>query len=464
MSKIKILFAFSSILSVLVLAGFGCKGLTTEEQAASKPVALEFWTVYDDVDVLNSLIGKFKSDHPYLTVNLRQLRVDELYPRLVEALSEDKGPDIISVYNRSLIGLESKLAPMPAETRDTTVNVVKKTVGSETVVATVNRPLPSASQIDREYVQVVKKDVLMGDKIYGLPLSLDTMAIYYNKDLLDRAGIAEPPKDWAEFQADVKKLTKYNKQTGRIIQSGAALGAGKNVPAFDDILYILWKQSGVDMLSRGGGAVFNVVPQNLPQGEMSPSMSVMSFFADYADPTRDTYTWNEEMDNALDKFQSGSLAFFFGYNYHYPIIKARAPQLNFSVMPMLQLNAEQPVNAASYWVLGVTAKSKNQNEAWNFIRYLTYSKANKEYLDKSMRPSALRAYVNEQKQIPELAPFASQILTADSWYRGKNYEAASKALSDMLHEWLNAPASPDKIIPYRQEVLNRAAQKVNQTL
>lgn len=460
----KTLFILILVCLLLPLYGFGCKGLSAEEQAATKTVSLEYWTVYNDVDALNALIAKFKTDHPYITINLRQLRANELYPRLVEALAEDKGPDIISIPNRSVVGMQGKLAPMPSDTRDTTVNIVKKTVGSEKVVTTVTLPLPGVTQLDREYVQTVKKDVMAGDKIYGLPLSLDTMAIYYNKDLLDRAGIAEPPKDWAEFQADVKKLTKYDKQSGKILQSGAALGVGKNIPAFDDILYILFKQSGVDMIAKGRGAAFNVVPQGMPQGEMSPAMSVMSFYTDYADPTRDTYSWNEDMANALDKFTGGSLAFFFGYSYNYPTIKARAPQLNFAIIPMLQLNAEQPANAASYWVESVTAKSKNQNEAWNFIRYLAYSKVNKEYLDKSMRPTALRTYINEQKQITELAPFVSQILTADSWYRGNNYDASVKSLSDMLHEWLNPPADPDKIFPYRQDVLNRAAQKVNQTL
>lgn len=70
------------------------------------------------------------------------------------------------------------------------------------------------------------------------------------------------------------------------------------------------------------------------------------------------------MDNALDKFVNGSVAFFFGYSYQTcQIIKARAPQLNFSILPMLQLNPEQPVNVANYWVQSVVDKSKHKNES-----------------------------------------------------------------------------------------------------
>ena len=451
-----------AICCVLLTTGLGCKGQTAAEVAATQPVTLEYWTVFDDLDALQPMIDAYRADRPYLTINIRQLTQDELYPRLVEALAEDKGPDIVSVYNRNLRALETKLTPMPVSVADNTVAVIKGQFTTQTTVNTAVRNMVTPDRLDREYVQAVKKDVVMDGKVYGLPLSMDDMALYYNKDLLDRAGIPEPPKTWEEFQKAVKKLTKYDKTTGVISQAGAALGTGNNLIGSDDLLYILFKQSNIDMMSADGRAVFNTVPQN--SGPESPSMNVVNFFTDFANPTRDTYTWNAKLDNALDKFVNGSLAFFFGYSYNYSVIKARAPQLNFQVIPMLQLNPEQPVNAASYWVEAVTLKSKHQNEAWALIDYLAHSKATKDYLDKSVRPTALRAYINEQSQNTVLAPFASQVLIADNWYRGSDYAAAKKTLDDMLTQWLEPPANPEQLLQYRQDILNRAAAKVNQTL
>jgi ABC-type glycerol-3-phosphate transport system substrate-binding protein len=247
------------ILLVLLTGGFGCKGASTAQQVATKPVTLEYWTVFDDVDALQALITKFHAAHPYITVNVRQLTQDELYPRLVEALAEDKGPDIVSISNRNLRGVYSKLAPMPSSVNDTTVLVTKGTVGTNTTITTVPKKMLSTSQLDRDYVQAVKNDVVIGDKIYGLPLSFDTMALYYNKDLLDRAGVAEPPKTWEEFQAAVKKITKYNKKTDSIIQSGAALGTSNNISVSDDLVYLLYRQSGLDFVAKNGQPVFNRV-------------------------------------------------------------------------------------------------------------------------------------------------------------------------------------------------------------
>ncbi len=461
LSRARILFG--SIFFCLLLTGFGCKGLSGTEQAATKPITLEYWTVFDDVDALQKMIATYRSNRPYITVNLRQLRADEFYPRLLEALAEDRGPDIVSVSNRSMRALKTKLAPMPESVPDTTMVTTEGTIGSKTTITTVARPLPNALQVDREYVQTVKKDVVMDGKVYGLPLSLDTMALYYNKDLLDRAGVAEPPKTWEEFQAAVKKISKYDKDANKITQAGAAFGTGNNITASDDLIYLLFEQSGVSFISKTGNQpIFNLTANR--NGEETPAMTVMNFYTDFANPTRDTYTWNESMGPALDAFTSGSAAFFFGYSYHLPVIRARAPQLNVGVLPLLQLDPARPVNVANYYVDAVTLKSTKQSAAWAFINYLTHSSATETYLTETKRPTALRSNIKKQSEDPDLAPFVGQLLIADNWYRGQNYDSASRAIRDMIHEWLQAPPDPNRLLEWRQDILNRAAAKIQQTL
>lgn len=454
-------YIVSIMVAAILLSGFGCSGLTAKQQAAMAPVNLEYWTVFDDPTELRALINTYRADHPYLSVNLVQLRPEEVYPKLIETLAEDKGPDIISIRNRSVGQFVSKLTPLPASVKDTTVVVTPGRFSNTTVVTAHTLSLPTVADIDHDYVQVVKKDAVVNDKIYGLPLSLDTMALYYNKDLLDRAGVAEPPTNWQDFQVAVKKIAKYDKTSNKILQAGAALGVGTNVPGSDDLLYILLKQSGVDMMSKSGQAVFNY---GGGQGAESPTMAVMNFYTDFANPTRDTYTWNDSQSNALDAFVNGSLGFFFGYSYHNQIIKTRAPQLNFGVVPLLQLNPEQPVNVANYWLQSVVAKSKHQDEAWGLVDWLTHTSAAKEYLDKTNRPTALRRYIKDQKTNLDLQPFVNDALIAENWYRGKNYDAAVRAINDLLADWLVPPADPNKLVESRQNALNRAAARINQTM
>lgn len=459
----KLLVGFS-ITGLLLLGGFGCKGTTAAQQQAMKPVKLEMWTTYDDVDALQAQIEKFRASRPYLSVSIRQIRASEVYDRLVEALAEDRGPDILSLDNRSLGKFQSKLASMPPTVQDTTVQVVKGQFSTETIVTTKNLPTVTIDQLDREYVPVVKLDAVRGGRIYGLPMSMDTLAMYYNKDLLDRAGIPEPPKTWEEFQEAVTKLTKFDKATGAIVQAGAALGGARNIPYNDDIMYALFKQSNVPFVDRSNRAVFNRRSADSSNDDETAAMKVLDFYTDFANPTRLSYAWSESMPNALDAFVTGKVAFFFGYQFHNPIIKSRAPQLNYAILPMLQLNPEAQSNVANYSLLMVTAKSKQANGAWNVINYLTHTAATKEYLDASGRLTALRAYINAQRENLTLAPFVSQLLIATSWYRGNNYEAASAAIGDMVTEWFQNPPGEVEPLVFKQTILNRAAAKINQTL
>jgi multiple sugar transport system substrate-binding protein len=447
------------IFVITMLTGFGCKGLSKDDKQAIKTVSLEYWTVADDVDELKKLINVYGAARPYLKISVRQLRESELYSRLVEALSEDKGPDIVSVHNRSLAAYRSKLAIMPSSVSDSTVTVINGKLRKETIVNSLTVLMPTLSQIDSEYVGVVKDDVIYQKEIYGLPLSLDVMAVYYNKDLLDRAGVAEPPKDWTEFQAAVKKITKYDKD-GKIVQSGTALGLGSNVIGFDDILYMLFAQTGLSFTDSSGYVVFNGGTGSLTNSVVK----VMDFYTDYANKNKDVYSWDSNMGNSLEEFVRGKAGFYFGYSSDLKTIKSQAPQLNVRVMPMLQLNKNNPVNVASYWLQTVTKKSTNQNEAWALINYLTHSSETKKYLDATGRPTALRAFITAQNQDLKLKPFSSQVLIAKNWYKGKSYEIAKTALSEMLRDWLEVSPTHDRKSLLYSQILDRAASRVNQGL
>jgi len=453
--KLSRIFSFLLIVAALVTAGFGCKGLSTAQQQAIAPLTLEYWTVFDDVDALQKEINTFRANHPYITVNVRQLRAEELYPRLVEALSEDHGPDIISVQNRRLGEFISKLAPMPSTVLDTTEVIEKGQFSSNVIVNSQTVPTVSLAQLDSEYIKTVGSDVVRGGQIFGLPLSIDMMAVFYNKDLLDRSGVAQPPTDWTSFQEAVKKITKYDKRTGKLMQYGTAFGTGTNISGSDDLLYVLFKQSGLDFVDRNGQAVFNRLGQR--------TVDVLNFYTDFANPSRDTYSWSEDAGDAFENFVAGRVGFFFGYSYHLPLINARAPQMEVRILPLFQLNSDSPVNVANYWIQSVTAKSKHQNEAWLLVNFLTHSKATKDYLNQTNRPTALRAYIADQKNKPELAPFIDQILIAQNWYKGRDYMAALKAVQDMISQWLSPIPENSRQQEWQANILNQTAAKINQT-
>jgi multiple sugar transport system substrate-binding protein len=450
------------LLMVFILSsGFGCKATDKATQEASKPITLTYWRVFDDSDAFDEIIAKYKALHPSITINYRKLRLDEYESELLNALAEDRGPDIFSIQNTWIKKYQSKLAPMPA-TITMVYPVTTGTVQKQTTYQAKTTNSISIKEIKDNFVDVVSHDVILDDgKVYGLPLYVDTLAMYYNKDLFNNAGISKVPEYWnKEFLQDVNKLTKQDTKN-TITQSGAALGGSSNINRYSDILATLMMQSGATMMSDDGQVSFNNAATTASStSSYGPGADALRFYADFADPTKESYSWNKDLPNSLDMFMSGNLAIMFSYAYDLPTIKAQAPKLNFSIAKFPQIEGNPPtnINFANYWVEVVSKKSSSTDAAWDFVQFITKEENAKLYLEKTKRPTALRSLVDTQKTDDEIGVFADQVLTAKSWYQGKDVKAAEDAIAEMINNALTV--SSDKI----QDVVNTAAAKVQQTI
>lgn len=452
--KVTILF----LLAVFIISsGFGCKATSPATQAAMKPITLTYWRVFDGPDAFDDIIAKYKVIHPNITVNYKKLRLDEYESELLNALAEDRGPDIFSIHNTWIEKYQTKLVPMPDSITMvylSTQGTIQKSVVSE---LKTNKSL-SMKELKDNFVDVVSRDVVLSDgKVYGLPLSVDTLVMYYNKDLFNLAGISKVPTYWnAEFIQDIKKLTKQDNEK-QLVQSGAALGGSKNINRYSDILAALMMQSGATMMNDKNQVMFNAA---VGSNNFVPGVDALRFYTDFGDQAKESYTWNETQPNSLEMFMNGTLAIMFSYSYDLETIKAQAPKLNFSIAKLPQIEGNPPtnINLANYWVEVVSKKSKNPNESWDFIQFITKEAQAKTYLEKTKKPTALRSLVATQKEDNEIGVFADQVLTAKSWYHGKNVKAAEDAIAEMID--LVFKTSSEKI----QDVLNVGAAKVQQTV
>ncbi len=444
---------------VLLTTGFGCKVTDKETEEAMKPITLVYWRVFDGQDAFDEIIEKYRALHPFVNIEYRKLRFEEYETELINALAEDRGPDIFSIHNTWVKKYQPKLAPLP-ESTTMAYPIIKGSLKKEIIPELRTTPSISLKYLKDNFVETVNYDVVLEDGlIYGLPLSVDTLAMYYNLDLFNNAGISQAPQYWdKDFLQAVKKLTKQDDK-GDIIQAGVALGGGKNINRFSDILSVLMMQNGATMLD-GNQVRFHSLPPENRQSDYNPGLEALRFYTDFANATKESYTWNSSLNNSLEMFMSGNLAIMFSYSYDLPTIKAQAPKLNFSVakLPQIEGNPPTSINFANYWVEVVSKKSQNQNEAWDFLQFITKGEQAKTYLSKTNRPTALRSLVPEQRNSDEIGVFADQVLTAKSWYKGKNIQAAESAIGQMIEDAvLN---SGERL----QDYINNTAAKVQQTI
>ncbi|MFA6393582.1 MAG: extracellular solute-binding protein [Patescibacteria group bacterium] len=458
--------AFLLIAVFILTSGFGCAFLDPETQNAMKPITLKYWRVFDGEDAFNEIIKNYKAIHPYVSIEYRKLRYAEYEKELLEAMAEDKGPDIFSIGNSWVGKYESKIEPLPEKT--TMVYPVEKgTLKKEIIPELRSAKTISLKEFKDQFVDVAVDDAVVGIKdgetgklketIMAMPLSVDALAVYYNRDLLNNAGIAVPPAYWnKDFQEAVKKLTKQD-INGQVIQSGIALGGGKNIERSGDILSALMLQNGAVMMSDGR-VTFDRIPAAFAGEKYNPGIEALRFYTDFSNPAKEVYTWNKDMTGSLDMFLSGRLAMMVGYAYHLPTIKSQAPKLKLGIAKLPQIEGSgQTVNFANYWVEVVSKKSGHKDEAWDFIQFAAKAENAKTYLAKTGKPPALRSLIDEMKEDEETGVFADEVLTAKSWYHGKDALAVDEIMAALIDD---AATGTDKI----ENLISQAATKVQQTV
>lgn len=355
---------------------------------------IEFWGVFDERSDFDSVIRSFQAQNPNTTVVYRQFSYEDYEKEIINALASGTGPDVWMIHNTWLPKHVDKITPLPDK------------------IPGLKKPLLTFRDFQSQFVDVAAEDLTAGNQIYASPLYVDTLALYYNKDLFNSAGITRPPENWDEFNEDVQKITKLD-DFGNIIKSGAALGTSSNINRSTDILTALMIQSGVNMTdSENANATFAKSAKNTPIGEIA-----LRYYTDFANPSVKTYTWNNVMHYSVDAFTEGNVAMMLNYSHQAGILSGKASRLNYGIAPLPQISSSDIKNYANYWAVTVSKKSLVPNEAWKFIAHLTSREGATEYLNQTNRPSARRDIIDLQKNDLTLGVFANQALTAKSWYQ-----------------------------------------------
>jgi len=454
-SKIRHSLLLAPLLAAVILTGFGCKGGSQKAKQAAQPVTLNWWLVGRSSTEIEPLLNDYKSVRPNVSVNIRQVRSEELSDLLTTALADQRAPDIVSLPNSWLRMWQHRLAPLPP-TLTLPYLELSGTIKKEPKWVLKEIESLDFRTLRSRFVDVVVDDVYINNQIYGLPLSLDTLLVFYNVDLLSSAQFPLAPKTWTDFKEAVQRITRLDKQ-GRLLQNGAALGTADNIPYAFDILSALMLQNNTPMMSDNNSRVTFDQPVTIQGQTYSPGMDALRFYTDFANPTKETYTWSADQPNAREAFASGRLGFIFGYWRDFATIKAMAPRVRLGVATFPQIEASlQTAYYANYYVETVIKQSQHQNEAWDLIQFITTPAEAKKYLAAAKLPTAQREFVTTQLNDIDLGVPATQVLTAKTWYRGYNITAAEKAFLTMIKQVITGTTF--------EEAMSFAVRQINSTL
>jgi multiple sugar transport system substrate-binding protein len=459
MERKTLIIIISSVLAITFLTVFLVFFGLKPKQSTKYEVDLEIWGLFDDSDVFREIFENFKKIDPDIrSINYKKFTVENYESDLLEAMASGQGPDIFIIHNTWLPSFQDKMTP-----------------AYSTII--------SEQKFKKDFMDVAAEDFISEGEIYAVPLTIDSLALFYNKDLFNSAGIPLPPSNWEDFLKDVKIITKLD-EFGSISRSGAAMGTSNNINRSTDILSLLIMQQGGEM-NYGNQVAF----------DNQAGEKALAFYTDFSKKSSSYYSWNPQMHNSLDAFSEGNLAMMFNYSWQIEAIKRKNPKLNFSVAPFPQITDQNRISYANYWGYGV---SKNKNiktekvtsnnksgispltnevrifKAWKLLKFMA-SKAdsadyfyNEElkldpkfdaaalYAEKTKKPVARRDLVEMQKTDPTLGVFAEQNVFAKSW-KQIDPRLVEGSMSEMITD-VNFGRKTLK------EALRNTVAKINQSL
>jgi len=388
-----------------------------------KPVSLEMWGVIDEPAVFAPLINSFQKNNPHISIHYTKKDSAAYQNDLLKVFADNKAPDIFMLFGNWLPSYQDKIEPLNLKNDKDWNSLI----------------------ISQTFPQVIQDDLVNNDSLLGIPIYIDTLALYFNKDIFDYYNIALPPQTWDEVVKLIPKLRKINSQ-GQVTRAAIALGTSNNIDWASDILSELMMQLGSSLVNKSDQKVTfdELITQN--GSRIFPGKQALEFFTQFANPKSSLYTWNSSFSNSVSAFSQGKTAMIIGYNQAQNAIQKEAPGLRYGIAPFPYLSGnEEKINYARTMNLVVFNRSSHPKEAWQFLKYLSQSDNSQYYFLQTKNPPARLDLISLAINDSQTGVFASQILTSRNWYQIDSQEI-SIIFNEMIESVILQNISPSQAI------------------
>lgn len=391
-------FVFAALTLIVALFLVGCaqppapaaEQPAAEEEPAGEPeaaveeevVTIEYWQYFFEprVNAMEQLIQQFEDENPGIdVVQNADIPYDQFRDKIAASVPAGVGPDVVTLFYGWLPAWidAGYLVPLPED------------------------EFPP-DWIESNYTPLVKA-VKFQDKYWAIPTAVRTLALFWNKDLFEQAGLdpEQPPQTLEEFEEYAQKLTEYDDAGNIVIEGYAPELPGQAHHWFREVL-----------IRQFGGQPFNEdntkVMWNSAEG-CEAFKWLAAFETEYNTGSDDLY------DGATQAFLAGKEALHIDGSFRLGTIATSAPDLNFGVAPLPAGPDGTRATFGSYWTHGITKKaaadSKRQAAAIKFLKFITSPEAGTLWVNEvGELPAQLEAAEDpELLNDPKLGPFAEQL-------------------------------------------------------
>ncbi|QGH33795.1 extracellular solute-binding protein [Gracilibacillus salitolerans] len=422
-SKWKLALFGVLLLLFLVACSGNDKNAGSEDASEDEEITLEYWQYSFDskVKIVDELIEEFEADNPGIKVEQTNFPYDQYNEQVAAQVPAGKGPDVINLF----------YGWVPTY-----------------VDAGYLQPLPQDEfphdEIESEFFPLVEA-TKMNDEYWTIPTAVRTLALFYNKDLFEEAGLDpnSPPEKWEELEEYAVQLTKED--GGRLEQSGMAWEPAQQGHQ--------WLRDG--LTRQAGGEVLSEDRRTVTWGDDPAGLEAFKYWLSF--PT-DLGTSEEGFyTDDVTAFITEKAAMNVDGSFRIGTLKSDAPDLNYGIAPLP--GKDQQSTNSSFWTNGITAgvEGEKLEAATKFLKFLTSDEVMEKWLDATGELPAKEAvamqdkYVNDEIYGPfiESLPFANAHFFVDET---KERDLVIDAANRVLMEGVDPEDAFNELVESTQEL------------
>ncbi|MGE6054758.1 ABC transporter substrate-binding protein [Klebsiella variicola] len=362
---------------------------------------------YSENDI-RAMTSDFEKQHPDVKVNLEFVPYEALHDKIVAARGAGgNGYDVV---------LFDAIWPAEFSRFDLLQDVSSRIAADER-----EKIFPGAMNT-----------VVYQGKTLGMPWILDTKYLYYNKAMLDKAGIKTPPASWQQVMDAAKVLKDKGIVKYPLVWSWSQAEAlvcdyTTLVSGFGGSFY----QNGkLDFSTPASLKAVTLMKTSLDQGLSNPAS-------------------REYLEEDVRKaFSNGDAAFALNWTYMYNMAndpKQSKVAGDVGIVPAPGDTPDKPGAVNGSMGLGIAKASQHPEEAWQYIHYLTSQPVQDKYAKLSL-PVWKASY-----QDPAVAKGQESLIAAAdkslnvmlSRPETADYSRLSNTLQQQLQSVLQGKATPD---------------------
>jgi multiple sugar transport system substrate-binding protein len=403
MARTPVRLAVVVVLLGLLVPGAVGRGGPVAAQDAELSGELTVWAMGAEGEKLPVLAEDFMAEFPGVEVSVEAVPWDQAHQKLLTAVAGGETPDI------SQMGT-TWMAEM-AETG-----------------ALAESPEDLAGR-SAEFWEAAWSTVAFDETVYGAPWYVDTRVLYYRTDLLQEAGIEQPPATWDEVKQAAVALRE---------QAGTRYGIGMHPRA--DFLPFIW---------QAGGTVYEDGEFKLDSPEVVEALTWYgSFFKEGLAPT------DPEATDVHQAFIQGDVPMFFSGPWSIGLINEQGgPEMEGKWAVTMMPENKTRTSFVGGSALAVFEDSENKDAAWAFVEYLTRPEVQaKWYAETGDLPAVRAAWESGELSTDEkLVVFGQQLEDAKAPPAIPEWAEVEEAINDHLEEVTIGDTPPEEAAAAMQQ-------------